>query len=109
MLGMGSTNQPIEYMENGTEYQYGGLTEYGAQMLASLSNQKAAEKAVYVGSGTDSTKQVVVQYSPNVQVSAGNGESIAEQLNAYSEELEERVTKVIRDMDKKDRRTSYGY
>jgi TP901 family phage tail tape measure protein len=109
MLGMGSTNQPIEYMENGTEYQYGGLTEYGAQMLASLSNQKAAEKAVYVGSGADSTKQVVVQYSPNVQVSASNGESIAEQLNAYSEELEERVTKVIRDMDKKDRRTSYGY
>lgn len=106
MLGVGQAEEKIQYMNDGTAYQFGGLTEYGESILTrSMANVRAV--TVERVSETENGNHIEFTYSPHITVKAEDGESIREQLNAYNGELESRINRVIENREKDRRRRSY--
>lgn len=116
MLGVGYGGT-MDYMaapqltQDGSVYQYQGLTDYGRAMLeAYRETVRPAETApVYLGSGTGSPVEVSVSYSPTISVNAGDStQDIRKQLNDCDDMLLEKITKVLNDMQWDRVRRSYG-
>lgn len=113
MLGFGSGGT-MDYMEDGTVYQYQGLTEYGqAMMSAYMEASKPAEAApIYLGSGSGSGSpvNVTVEYSPTISVSAGEtAQSIRQQLSDCDDILLDKILGVIEELERDKARRNYGY
>ena len=116
MLGIGSGGT-LEYMElpqlanDGTVYQYGGLTDYGQAMMAYMESTRPAEAApVYLGSGSGNPVTVSVNYNPTISVSAGEtAASIRQQLSDYDDQLIEKIANVLEGLERDRVRRGYGY
>lgn len=93
-------------------YQYGGLTEYGQEILGSWSRRTAEaperEAPIYMGSGNSSGVPLNISYSPAVQVSQSTTrEEILDMLHRQDEQLADKIQDVIRDMERDERRTRF--
>ena len=116
MLGIGSGGT-LEYMElpqlanDGTVYQYGGLTDYGQTMMTYMESARPAEAApVYLGSGSGNPVTVNVNYNPTISVSAGEtAASIRQQLRDYDDVLVEKIVGVMEGLERDRARRNYGY
>ena len=91
-------------------YQYGGLTDYGTELLGSWSRRAAEaperEAPIYMGSGSTGSAALNISYSPTVQVREDTTrEEILNMLRQQDERLADKIQDVIRDMERDERRT----
>ena len=105
----GQSHQTVDW----SGYEYGGLTEYGADMLREWSRYSTAERTpeapVYIGSGAGGVSQVSIAYNPTIQVNGGTTrEELLAMLRQYDEQLADRFAEIKADAERNERRTRYA-